>query len=113
MRISLTPEADQSLSEIFKRVLNQNPFIERDNGRLISAVIVSFLKSGYPKKIEEIAQTLTTQESARLALIREVEGLSQGMDATALRALEMSLKRFRQPSQTISTSKLQEENQQR
>ena len=95
MRIKLTPEADLALSQIADQVLKQNPFIERDPSRWMSAVVVTLQSTLQPKLLEELVERLTTPETARLALLREIEGLSQGMDALALRGLETTLKKFR------------------
>jgi len=101
MRIKLTPEADLALTRLVEKVLKVNPFIERDNSRLMSAMVVTFERFLQHRALEEFVQRLTTPETARLALIREVEGLSQGMDALALRGLETTLRKLRAQVQPV------------
>jgi hypothetical protein len=95
MRISLTAEADRALGLIVEQVLKKNPFIEKDNSRLLSAIVVIFHRCVQPRQFEELIYTLTTPEAARLALLREVEGMSKSMNSETLRVLEASIKKFR------------------
>ncbi|MGK5083427.1 hypothetical protein WDW37_08970 [Bdellovibrionota bacterium FG-1] len=95
MRIKLTGEAEKAMGLIVDQILKQNPFIERDNSRLISAIVVTLQRYLQPRYRDELIQAISTPESARLSLMREVEILSQGMDADAIRGLESTVRKLR------------------
>lgn len=107
MRIKLTPEGDQALGFILERAFKQNPFIEKDNNRLISAIVVGFERHLQPRQMDELVQALSTPKSVRMALMREMETLSQDLDSDGLRGLEVTMRKLRSQAQH---SKKHEEN---
>lgn len=94
MRISLSPEASQVFESIVSRIEVVNPFIERDNTRFLSAVVVAYERSAGAREIDELVQAVSTPESRRRALIRQIEQVSLGMDAQAIRNLEASVRKL-------------------
>ena len=107
MRIKLYSDADQELAQIVEQILKKNPFIEKDMGRLVSSITVVLKRNMQPRYLEELVQLNSTPESARLSLLREVETLSQGMDAAAMRSLEATVRKLRgQVENTIPPKKL-------
>lgn len=48
MRIKLTPEADNALQALIEQVQKANPFIEVENGRLLSAIVSIFHRTMSP-----------------------------------------------------------------
>lgn len=110
MRIKLTPEADKALGLIVGEILKQNPFVEQDNSRLMSAIVVTLQRHLQPRQRDELVQAVSTPEAARQALMREVETLSQGMDADAIRTLESTVRKLRaQVSQGAAITRKNEE----
>jgi hypothetical protein len=95
MRIKLTEDAEKAMGLIVGEIHKQNPFIEQDKSRLMSAIVVTLQRFMQPRYRDELIQAVSTPESARLALMREVETLSQGMDAGAIRTLQTTVRKLR------------------
>lgn len=108
MRIKLTEDAEKAMGLILAEIHRQNPFVEQDNSRLMSAIVVTLQRHMQPRHRDELIQAVSTPESARLALMREVETLSQGMDADAIRTLETTVRKLR--AQTGSSMNAQNGN---
>lgn len=107
MRIKFTPDAEKALGLIVDQIMKHNPFIEQDNSRLVSAIVVTLQRHMQPRLRDELIQAVSTPESDRLALMREVETLSQGMDASVIRvALESTVRKLRaQAAQEVADKK--------
>ena len=97
MRIRLSPEADEAYQAVCAEVLEVNPFIEASPSRWFGAIILAFHRSMNPKVRDELLQAVSTPESMRRALLRQVEQASLGMDARALRQLEGAIRKLGSP----------------
>jgi hypothetical protein len=96
VKINLTSDAEKALEGIWRQLRERNPFLQKDDSRLLCALLISVKQPVLSARLlGDLLTACTTPESARLAFLRKIETVSQGMDLGSLQQLETSLRRVR------------------
>ncbi len=93
MRIKLSDEAEKAYEDVLRQLAEANPFVQVDKSKVIGGLIVIGHRAIEARDLEALAQELSTPESRRLALVRQVERLSATLDAEGLKTLEATFKK--------------------